>query len=261
MRLALLIAIAYLSCIGCREDEPICNDPTNRFCPNFDPCLVFEFADAEFSIIQSIYGVDCLDGRGRLDLNHEVDTGFANSDLVFEALHDADSYEWQIGTDPKIHTEKKFDLFFPRSIAPATITVRLVVCKQPPQDCEGFVCDTFSRTIHLIDVGLEDSTFSLVIGSFRGSNTDTPLDSFTIIIPPYWPTQEGIINFPDGCVGQYLDVSLGRNGFILRTASHPCQSACGIGLLMDDRRTLVIDYSVRVGSERILKKFIGVKLP
>lgn len=258
MRYILLLAYV-LHFSSCTDEAIPCNDPANPACPNYDPCLVFEFANADFSVTEQIAGPDCMDGRGDLNLVTEVDTTFTNQDLFFEALYNADTYEWHIGTDPRIFREKKFVLYFPYLSAPTDIDITLISCKQPPNNCTGVVCDTVSRRIHLFFSNGADSS-SLVIGKFRGVDSDAPSDSFTIEIPPPLPTLKGIINFPNGCQGQYLDVSVGRKGFILFQTPTICQSACGIGHILEDHKTLVIDYSISVGGERRLKKFIGTKL-
>lgn len=74
------------------------------------------------------------------------------------------------------------------------------------------------------------------------------------------PSLVGIINFPNGCTGQFLDVIISRNGLIVEQTPSVCQSACGIGYIMPDRKTLIIDYSIQSGNQRILKQFIGTKI-
>jgi hypothetical protein len=247
--------------VSCSDDETSpCTDPTNPKCPNFDPCLIFEPANADFVIIDSIYGTNCFDGRGRLDLVFEVDTTYASNELYFRALHPADSYSWQIGTDSAIYTAKKFSVYFPLHVAPANIDVTLVACKADTNNCQSKLCDTLVKRMHLLYSVGEDTTSSLAIGKFKGVDTNAPLDTFIIEIPPPLPTLRGIINFPNGCTGQYLDVIVGRNGFIVETTPTVCQSACGIGHIQADRKTLIIDYSIQSGNQRILKQFVGTKI-
>ena len=253
--LLLLLMVVFACC----DDDPPCTDPLNPECPNYDPCLAFQPAYADFVVIDSIYGVNCSDGRGRLDLVSEVDTTFANSELYFRAVQVADTYEWKVGTDPTVYNDRQFSLYFPNSIAPADIKVTLIVCKDDPYNCQTKLCDTLSKRIYILFTNGAD-TVSLVIGKFKGVDMDSPLDSFIIEIPPPLPSLVGIINFPRGCVGQFLDVTIGRKGFILEETSTVCKSACGIGNIMSDRKTLVIDYSVQSGDQRILKKFIGTKI-
>lgn len=253
------ILFLALFIIACSDEDPPCTDPLNPKCPNYDPCLSFQPANAEFVIIDSIYGVDCNDGRGRLDLVSEVDTTFANNELYFRALHDADTYEWKVGTDPTVYHDRKFSLYFPNSIAPAEINVTLIVCKDDPDNCQTRSCDTLSKRIFILFTNGAD-TASLVVGKFKGVDMDSPLDSFIIEVPPPLPSLVGIINFPNGCIGQFLDVTIGRKGFILEQTPTVCQSACGVGNIMVDRKTLVIDYSVQSGDQRVLKKFIGTKI-
>jgi hypothetical protein len=245
--------------IACRDEDTPCTDALNPKCPNYDPCLSFQPANADFVIIDSIYGYDCMDGRGRLDLVSEVDTAIAGGELYFRALHVADTYEWKVGTDPRIYHDRKFSLIFPASAAPADIDVSLIVCKEDTNQCQTILCDTLIKTFNLIFSDGFD-TASLVIGKFRGIDTDSPLDSFTIEIPPPLPSLKGIINFPNGCTGQWLNVSLSRKGILIYRTPTFCQSACGIGYIMPDRKTLVIDYSVKTGDQRILKKFIGTRI-
>lgn len=253
------LCMGILFCVSCREQELPCVDPTNPDCPNYDHCLVFEAANADFIVYDSIYGIDCHDGRSRLDLVSEADTTFIG-EKYFRALHPNDSYQWLVGTDPQIHTENKFVLNFTITDLPQDIDVTLVVCKAPPVGCNFIRCDTMTKAIHFIPIDLADSTWSYVIGTFKGIDTSAPNDSFTIRIPPILPTLQGIINFPNGCVGQYLDASVFRKQLLIRTESFICQSVCGIGSIQDDLKTLIIDYSVKEGNNRILKKFVGRRI-
>lgn len=249
-----------LLALGCCDDDPPCTDASNPKCPNYDPCLSFQPANAEFVIIDSIYGVDCIDGRGRLDLVSEVvDTAISASSLYFRSLHYADTYKWQLGSDPTIYNTKQFSIYFPSSDSPYSVDVTLIVCKEDTNSCQTKLCDTLVKRIHLINATGADSS-SLVIGKFVGVDTDSPLDTFIIEIPPSLPSLVGIINFPNGCTGQFLDVIISRNGLIVEQTPSVCQSACGIGYIMPDRKTLIIDYSIQSGNQRILKQFIGTKI-
>lgn len=251
--------LGLISFCSCCDDEQPCTDPLNPKCPNYDPCLSFQQANADFVIIDSIYGTNCNDGRGRLDLVSEVDTTYASNEIYFKALYEADTYAWRIGSDPTNHNKKEFSVYFPSEVAPADINVQLIVCKNDPNNCQTKTCDTLSKKMHLIYT-IGSDTFSLAIGRFRGIDVDSPLDTFTIEIPPPLPSLVGIINFPNGCTGQFLSVTVGRKGFILYETPTVCQSACGIGILEPDRKTLVIDYSIQSGDQRIIKKFIGTKI-
>lgn len=256
--LLFLIMVGLISFCACGEEEQPCTDALNPKCPNYDPCLSFQPANADFVIIDSIYGVDCNDGRGRLDLVSDVDTAVAGR-FYFRALHEADSYEWNIGSDPTLYHDKTFSLYFPLSLAPSDINVSLKVCKEDPNDCQSRICDTLNKKIHILFSNGYD-TVSFVTGKFIGVDIDFPLDTFTIDIPPPLPTLAGIINFPKGCIGQFLVVQRSRKGILIEQTPTICQSACGVGKIMDDRKTLVIDYSIQSGDQRIIKKFIGTKI-
>ncbi len=259
MKTLIFLSLLILT-LGCKDEDIPCTDTLNPKCPNYDPCLSFQPANADFVIIDSIYGVDCFDGRGRLDLVSEItDTAIVSSTLYFRALHVADTYKWQVGSDPTIYYDKQFSLYFSGSVAPANISVTLVVCKADTNNCQTQFCDTLVKSFNLIFSNSYD-TASLVIGKFKGVDIDFPLDTFIIEIPPTLPSLKGIINFPNGCTGQYLDVIISRHGIIIEKTPTVCQSACGIGYIMADRNTLVIDYSIQSGDQRILKKFIGTKI-
>lgn len=154
---------------------------------------------------------------------------------------------------------KEFSLGLPSSVSPQDIPITLTTCKTDLANCAATKCDTLTKFIHLFFTDGTDNS-SLVVGQFRGIDVDNPLDSFTITIPPSLPSLQGIINFPNGCMGQYLDVRLTRWGFVLYPTPTFCKSACGTGRLMQDRKTLVIDYSITEGGQRIRKQFIGRKL-
>jgi hypothetical protein len=135
----------------------------------------------------------------------------------------------------------------------------VVVCNDDSLQCQVVVCDTLTKRIHLVKTTGYD-TASLVIGRFKGVENTAPQDTFIIEIPPPLPSLVGIINFPKGCVGFYHDVQLGRKGLIIPNLSTPCQSACGIGHIQPDYKTLIIDYSVEHEGQRIIKQFIGTKI-
>lgn len=234
-------AFALLYLAACHDENPPCMDPTNPHCPNFDSCLVFVPANAAFTVFDSLSGISCF-GQPRQDLVFETDT-CAGVPMLLHAEYPADRYYWIVGSDTTIYRSRSFRYDFGWVQDSMDVPVRLITCKTPPLDCQIDACDTVDAFIHLIPVDLGESAWSYVIGSFKGAGHGQ--DSFIITIPPILPTLQGIINFPEGCLDQYLEVSVYRHGFIINEGPTFCASVCGIGRIQEDRKTLIIDYTTK----------------
>ncbi|MEM9821367.1 MAG: hypothetical protein AAF985_09855, partial [Bacteroidota bacterium] len=115
-----LIAWSVFLLYDCNQSK-ICDDPTDPFCPNFDPCIEASRANAEFIIFDSMT-VDVVNPQG---LALEIDTMWSPRNIHFKALHENDTYEWRVGTDARTFTEKEFFLYF--NDISGNIEVRLIV--------------------------------------------------------------------------------------------------------------------------------------
>jgi hypothetical protein len=170
------------------------------------------------------------------------------------------SYQWIIGGDTSYPQVRILQYYVPENFPSDTINIQLIVSNQNPDACGLKKSDTLVQTLYIKHIDYFGDSWSLVIGSFHGADVDTPEDTFTIVIPPIFPTFQGINNFPNGCTGQYHDVGTFRHGLILHTISTTCKSFCGIGVIQSDRKTLIIDYSITEAGQRVKKRWIGTKL-
>lgn len=239
--------------IHCCKEE--CDDPTNRDCPNYDPCLSYEPANAEFMILDSLTGWIC-DGE-LFGLSTEVDTLFVSNELIFRAKHDNDTYQWKVGTDDRTWIEKEFSLDFGTN-GTGDIPITLIVSKNDPDGCLTAEerSDTLTKFVHLYfwNHSTADNA-PPIVGSYFGANEDMPSDTFTIEVP-LGLTIQGIQNLPKDCTNAIGDLRLSNSSFVFAS----CGNSCGIGILQEDNETIIVDYSLEIGGERITKKFIGTKI-
>jgi len=236
-----LIIISIVCFYACREENMPCMDPTNPDCPNFDSCLVFEPAQAAFSMFDSIAGITCY-AQLFEGIVYETDT-FIGQRVLFKANQIADYYSWTIGTDTVEYHAKSFTYEFNPVQELTDVAIKLVVCKSPPALCQVKECDTIYKGVHIIPSPLNISDWSNVIGRFKGAASFQ--DSVIITIPLVSQASQGIINFPEECEDSVLSVSIYRNHFIIHPADTACFYVCGLGYMQEDRDHLVIDYITR----------------
>lgn len=263
----LFIGVAILCATGCKDK---CEDPTNPDCPNYDPCHNFEPANAAFKMLDipvPLYNWSC-DGQAPRNLEFEVDTIFGtDTEITFRALHQADKYEWRVGTDARVWTTKEFELTFgPEAIG--QIQVQLITEKRDTPRCGGaeFTRDTLTRI--LVVKSLPQNPYvngwSLIFGKWRGFNEDSPANVFDVEITPGFPFSRLDGLFPT-CVNKPMHVGIAlRYMYVLKENIADCKNMCGLGFLQPDNRTLIIDYYFEEppgpGSQRIKKKFVGAKV-
>lgn len=262
-----IVGIAVLIASGCKDK---CKDPTDPDCPNYNPCHDFEPASAEFKMLDiptPTYNWSC-DGQPPRNLEFEVDTIFGiDTEITFRALHQADKYEWRVGSDARVWTTKEFALTFgPEAIG--QIQVQLITEKRAMPRCGGteFTRDTLTR--NLIVKGLPDNPYvngwSLIFGKWQGFNEDSPAAIFDLEITPGFPfcRLDGL--FP-ACVNKPLHVGIDlRYMYIVKEYVAECRNVCGLGFLQPDNRTLIIDYYYEEppgpSGQRVKKKFVGTKV-
>ena len=240
--------------------EPSCADPTNPSCPNYDPCSVLSSANADFVMVDSFRNFHCKDIQGLSYYYTNHDTCIRNARIELRAINEHDSYHWIIGGDASYPQARNFAYHVPQNFPSDTIRIQLIVSNEIPDGCDVKKIDTLTKTLYIKPMDYFGGSWSVVIGSFQGADTDTPEDTFTIVVPPIFPTFQGIDNFPKGCTDQYHEVGTYRHGLILNTISTTCKSFCGIGVIQDDRKTLVIDYSITEGGQRLMKRWVGSKV-
>ncbi|HMQ60445.1 MAG TPA: hypothetical protein PKE06_07245 [Flavilitoribacter sp.] len=256
--LILLCLAGMLLMSRCKES---CDDPTDMNCPNYDPCLSYEPADADFMILDSLTGWVC-DGE-LFGLITEVDSLFVPNDLIFRAKHENDTYTWKVGTDARTWTEQSFSLDFGIN-GTGDIPVTLVVSKDDPYGCltEEERTDSLTKTVHLYSWNSHNSsadTAPPIIGRYFGANEDAPSDTFTLEILGIAPVI-GVINLPKDCPSLIEDLVISNRSFLFATGDSKCGKACGTGILQGDNLTFMVDYSLEIDGIRKNKKFLGTKI-
>jgi hypothetical protein len=104
-----------------------------------------------------------------------------NGLVRFAADERYDSYEWQIGSDSRIRTERSFTLRFPVREAPngIPIPIRFIGRRKPDTTC--FPDDDGVDTAYRELLPIADSNNPL-LGSYHGAHVDDPADTFTVTI-------------------------------------------------------------------------------
>jgi hypothetical protein len=260
------ILFTLLAASGCRKD---CVDPADPECSNYDPCTGYVVADAGFRILEiPIYtlGWDC-GGQEPRDLEFEVDSVFGNGRTIyFRADQEtASSYEWKVGTDPRAWTTREFNLDFAQN-AVGDVPIKLIVEKDNPLSCGGVAVsrDTLTKTLHVMRPPAEypSDSWSPIYGKWSGHNEDQSGQNFEIEIIPNFLFAR-VNNLLPGCIDREMRVGVGwKFMYIDGRGQSICRRVCGIGLLQDGYRTLVIDYNYQdeASGERVSRKFIGQRV-
>lgn len=171
----LLSTILLLLVQGCKkeEDEPCC-DASNPECANYDPCFGRKDAvSADFRTEVRIYR--SLTNPSTL----ESDTFFAPSDIYFAANDStADSYEWKVGSDPRVFIDKEFFLSFDcPSILFQDIYIQLITERLSDSSCiqKSKLRDTIKKMIYFVK-----EIESPVFGEYRGYLKHAPSALFNV---------------------------------------------------------------------------------
>ena len=265
LQLLMLLGVGYaLSISSCRD----CEDPTNPECSNYDPCLIT--TDTKTSANFKMY--ECIKCGWADTLMRATNTVFGGY-VVFEAEQfgaDIISYEWKIGTDSRVFTERLFRLDF--SGYQGEVEVRLVVQKEVNTDCfpndDGI--DTVTRVLKVLGASTENMFRNK---EYEGYNTDEPDSIFTVSFRPSDPTEplsySTLNNLPKGCVrpsNWQIGLTIGYNAFIINNSDgvyfYDCGHIIGYGDILPDRKTIVINYKLTDNAltpfdKRISKTFIG----
>ena len=243
--LLILLFIGY----GCKDDEmlvgdetpTICDDATNPDCPNYDPCLTYGAANAEFSILDSL-SVSSLEYPG---FTVEVDTIWNNNRLFFRAKHDNATYAWLVGTDPTIYTGKEFSLNF-GDAAVGDVTIRLITTIDDIEGCysEEEKVDTSYNTVHFVKFEDIVELTTSIYGEYYGYVEGNSEEYFTISLKSFYDENRGFRNFPNNC-----DIVFSANPsyrhFVFDTGNITnCNNPKGFGELQNTN-TLIIKFKTR----------------
>lgn len=240
------ISLAAASLSGCRDK----GDP--------NPCANETPTSAEFAIKEQI-GISFLN-KIRL---YEVDTIGVSSriPIVFLAKDSIDAqYEWTIGNDPRVYTQREVSLSFDQNYGP--VRIQLKVRKTPNKAC--FPNDT----------GIAVSEKNLVVvpqpqapiyGEYEGYNLSRPNRKFTVRIQP-----NSLLNLPEGCrYDMRGEVLIGSTALLAYSntfdPTYGAGSLSGWGALdRSEKRKLTFEYTYSDPTQatpgpRISDTFVGYR--
>jgi len=252
------VLVNIFGCEGCKE--PVCDDPLNPECPNYDPCLSYEPANADFVVMDTFTWITCLgEGGAELFISEVIDTSVVWGDKHFKALYQNDTYRWKIGYDTTVWIEKEFDLYFGNA-GVGDIPITLITTKNDPNHCltEAEMADTITKTIHLVNWEEGEENAPRIFGRYVGVETDYPLDTFIVEIST--DLLKGVLNLPNGCTNEYGSLVGSWKSFLFSTGWPECNRPCGKGQLQEDNKTLIVDYTIKIENKRLKKQFIGIKI-
>ncbi len=248
----LFLGILFFSLLGCRDDD-------------FSVCEDKEEVTAKFSI-----GVKLTLHREELDTLLVSDTVLTFNRVEFSADETYDSYEWNIGDDPRVFSDRKVTLFF--ETPESNLEIRLIAKRNPNTGCfpDDDGIDTLVRRLTVIE-RLENPVF----GKYFGYLEDSPNDSFqvSIIYSDLWGIQ--MININEGCnpaskgfVGPDIDFLYKKLFFGNDKGSYyyvdGCQDPVGWLFVAPNNNDVIIEYSTGGGDKynafpeiRTYHRFIG----
>ncbi len=255
MKLFWISLVGLMVCItGCSDDDETCNDPTNILCPNYDPCTVVELVPIDFTISQ---GIAWEEERRYF----ESDTVIYQGDVRLEASEGLERYEWSIGGDPRIFTDRVVELTY-NVLGPIEVTFIGQRVSNPQCFPDDIGVDTIKKTFVLIR--REDAP---IYGKFEGYCESDPNTTFVIENTPFLGMEpSGVSNLPNGCVRNSTNSVDGGsiyNALWMSTLDNfpTCPTPKGWGILAEDRITLTIDYMVYGDNQdTIVDRFIGKKI-
>ena len=241
VRLPALLGSALLWA-GCHKDTPVKPAP--------DPCLGIKANPLSFRFLEN-YGTPT------------PDTAFTKQTISFEAPSAPyTAYQWQVGSDPRSFTQRKFSLYFPEAMN-GTYAVRLIATRPPNTRCfakdDGI--DTLTQVLTLVQRSQQRAA---IYGRFLGSNTDAPRDTFSVRVftaPDYHQPNDPaaapydyLRNLGRGCQSPYFAIGLTWRGFWFKydQTDFACLAESGTGFLIA-RDSIQIDYS-RYESDRIFTR-------
>jgi hypothetical protein len=145
---------------GCgKEEEAFCDDPTNRRCPNFDPCTLAVVASSDFRIVGTV------NFAGDTIIDIEVDSALGGFNTAYQAeVKEGLSYAWKVGADPRTFSGPELSLGFSNftgniSVTLETTSLDTLGCLESSQ-----MRDVQTKTIYHTDRSIP----SPIHGFFRG---------------------------------------------------------------------------------------------
>lgn len=153
-------ALLVVTVMGCQPDDPICDNPLNSRCPNFDPCVEYPAASSDFEFLVRLTNPLAVDTLFEV----AVDTSYWAENAEFVAQTNDLEYFWQVGTDPTVHSGKELQINF--TGYEGDVEVTLTTFADSVSSCleDHERRDEKSKTIHFVS----GSRFSPILGTFVG---------------------------------------------------------------------------------------------
>jgi|GEM_PF-1353984 hypothetical protein len=235
-----------LSLSSCKDEEVTaapCNDPANWECPNYDPRLSVQQPSAAFVMLDSTFNADST-------ISMPFDT--ANSEVAIKyfrpvEIKDKTTYEWKIGTDPRVFTDPILRMDF--TSFEGIIPIRLIAKRTDPLNClePGQRSDTSYQQMVLKYIPPGGSP---IYGAYSGFSSDDPTRIFTVELSYYINSNNTPVTRLTGLTLDCdpfepgIDVGGGYDWFITDHGNRPrCRRLTAIGRLQEnDHRILKVDY-------------------
>lgn len=163
---ALFLVFTFSSC-----EKEGCQDPANPSCENYNPCYGKTKADASFTIYEVLQETPSDHNVGFKGEDVATDTIIYTNFARFKADHEAEYYEWRVGSDPRVWNSREFTLRFSSVPYYTPIEVRLKVYKKTDQTCFPSASDTvvFTRKLYTVP-----RVNSMMTGRFEGYLESNP---------------------------------------------------------------------------------------
>jgi hypothetical protein len=247
-RLLLLWGALIVAVASCRPEEVAPPDCTTGLKPSSNPIEFY------------------LEARRGEPFAYE-DTMCGSPYVFFNSKTTYESYEWRVGTDPRVWTARRFELQFQNYVG--TVDIRLIGRRKARPECQsGDVgIDTFTRRLTILprlDVP--------IFGRYNGTILEEPG-------APFFEIKVGddfnlgyIQNMPNGCLydvepPDFLVPTTWIYAFRIKlpaivASGTPCWYGDGDAELLADRRTIVVRYKWNPDGLGIrTRTFRGVRLP
>ena len=246
---ALALLGSALLWTGCRKDTPVKPAP--------DPCVGTKANPLSFRFLEN-YGTPT------------PDTAFTKQTISFEAPGAPyTAYQWQVGSDPRSFTQRKFSLYFPEAMN-GTHAVRLIATRPPNTRCfaKDDGVDTLTQVLTLVN---RTQQRAAIYGKFQGSNTDATRDTFSVRVfsgPDYHQPKDPaaapydyLRNLGRGCQAFDFNIGLTWRGiwFNYGAVYAGCLVESGSGYMIT-RDSIQINYSHNESdrsSKRVSRVFKG----
>jgi hypothetical protein len=234
-----------------------------------NPCETHQATSAAFTIKEATY-LDIIDPISP-DFLMDTDSCYLSS-IYFEAMQqDADSFIWQIGTEPEPRYGKQVNVVFPDVLRGTTFTIRLIVKRNKPNtlcfpDDNGI--DTMIRTFYFLRHNEELSWE----GTYYGSDTDKPDSMYTIVLGHSYDEAQDrnfikVFGLPRGCKDtvnerfslpeiNYTNVAFERGGV-------DCDGKVVLGVFKNGEKFTIRQNYRTMNSGNFIKKnrtFTGIKI-